>query len=102
MSSLCTRPFDSAPLTFQTTGIWVPEEAVVLLQVFDAGDVLQAQREFEEQQLTLQLGGGFERGQYSVVVSIVDAAATLTQREEGEGAGQGRVLASVTIHWLLK
>jgi len=79
-SSRCVRPVNSAQLTIQATGIWVPEEAVVLLEVFDTSGVLQAQHRAEEQQLVLQLGGGFDAGQYDVVVSLVPA---LSQEQEG-------------------
>jgi hypothetical protein len=72
-SSRCMRPVSSAQLTIQATGIWVPEEAVVLLEVFDASGALQGQHRAEEQQLVLQLGGGFHPGQYDVVVSLVPA-----------------------------
>ncbi len=84
------RPFDSAHLTLQATGIWVPEEAVLLLQVFDSSDVMQAQQEVREQQLSLHFGGGFQPGFYSVVVAVVLAG-------EADDA-----LASVTIQLLLQ
>ncbi len=71
LSSRCLRPMSSAQLTLLATGIWVPEEAVLLLEVFDASGVLQGGHEANEQQLTLQLGGGFDPGLYSVVVSLM-------------------------------
>jgi hypothetical protein len=71
LSSNCVRPMSSAQLTLVATGMWVPEEAVMLLEVFDANGVLRGGHEANEQQLTLQLGGGFDPGMYSVLVSLM-------------------------------
>jgi hypothetical protein len=75
----------------------VPEEAVVLLEVFDAGGLLRAEHEVNEQQLGLQLGGGFDPGAYRVVVSLLP----LQQDADGE-TGRGRPLAAVAISLILQ
>ena len=94
-SSRCTRRFNNVQLTVRATGVWVPEEAVVLLEVFDAGGLLRAEHEVNEQQLGLQLGGGFDPGAYRVVVSL------LPLQQDGE-TGRGRPLAAVAISLILQ
>jgi hypothetical protein len=83
----CARPFDSAQLTVQTTGIWVPEEADVLMEVFDSSGLLQAEHQVHEQQLSLQFGGGFAPGRYNVVVSLLQQGVV----------GADNLLAEVTL-----
>ena len=94
-SSRCTRRFNDVQLTVRATGVWVPEEAVVLLEVFDAGGLLRAEHEVNEQQLGLQLGGGFDPGAYRVVVSLMP----LQQDAE---TGRGGPLAAVAIPLILQ
>lgn len=88
----CVRPFDSAQLTVQATGVWVPEEADLLLEVFDSSGLLQAEHQVHEQQLSLQFGGGFAPGRYSVVVSLL---------QQGY-AGTDNPLAEVTLPLMLQ
>jgi hypothetical protein len=94
-SSRCTRRVNDVQLTVRATGVWVPEEAVLLLEVFDAGGLLRAEHEVNEQQLGLQLGGGFDPGAYRVVVSL------LPLQQDAE-TGRGGPLAAVAIPLILQ
>ncbi len=86
-ASSCARPVDTAQLTVQATGIWVPEEAVLLMEVFDASGELQGEHRVYEQQLWVQFGGGFPPGRYSVAVSLLQQGEAVTDN----------LLAEVTI-----
>jgi hypothetical protein len=91
-ASSCVRPFDSAQLTVQASGIWVPEEAVLLMELFDTSGMLQGEHRVDEQQLSMQFGGGFPPGRYTVVVSLLQL---------GE-VGSDNLLAEVTMLLTLK
>jgi hypothetical protein len=94
-SADCVRPLNSAQLTIQANGVWVPEEAVLLLQIFDADGILQAEEEIVEQQSSMQLR--FNPGLYRPVISALPV-----ELSDDEEVGRNRPLAAVTMSILLQ
>jgi hypothetical protein len=65
------------------------------LEVYDAGGTLRGGHQGYEQQLSLHLGGGFDAGLYSVVVSLV------SPQQEGDD-GSDIVFAALKMALILQ